>query len=149
MKKLKEHLSVNLILIPLVFIILMIFDFGGNHNFVYGRFYKKSTVTADETIVTKITEQTPDSLTIEFTNNGNADWVYSNSYSIEIYDKDVWCVVPFAENVMFVEIAYVLEPNQTVTKTYSLKYHTLYAGHYRLVVGSSIAEFDINKLVTN
>lgn len=143
MKKLKEHLSVNLILIPLVFIILMIFDFGGNHNFVYGHFYKHSTIIADETITTKIIEQTPDSITIEFTNNSSEEWIYSNSYSIEIFDKDVWCVVPFAENVMFVEIAYVLEPNQTVTKTYSLKYHTLYAGHYRLVVGSSITEFDI------
>ena len=143
MKKLKEHLSVNLVLIPLVFIVLMLFDFVGNTNFVYGHFYKHSTIIADETITTKIIEQTPDSITIEFTNNSSEEWIYSNSYSIEIFDKDVWCVVPFAENVMFAEIAHVLEPNQAVNETYSLKYHTLYSGHYRLVVGTSVTEFDI------
>ena len=139
----KERLILHLFIIPLIFIVFMTLGVGGNSNFVHGQLYTHSTTTITETIETKVIELTDDSITIEFINKGTSDWVYSEMYSIEVYDNGIWCVIPFNESVSFIEIAYMLSPGESASHTYSLQYHTLYPGHYQIVVHSAAAEFDI------
>ena len=102
-----------------------------------------SSTNINENIETKIIEQTSDSITIEFTNKQPVDWIYSEYYSIEVFDQGVWCIVPFTENISVIDIAYILEPNKTATHTYPLNHHTLYTGQYRIIVDSSATEFNI------
>ena len=64
----KERLIKNLIFIHLICIVFMLFDFSGHSNFVNGKLMQHSTTNINESIETKIIEQTSDSITFEFTN---------------------------------------------------------------------------------
>ena len=141
----KERLIKNLIFIPLICIVFMLFDFSGHSNFVNGKLMQHSSTNINESIETKIIEQTSDSITIEFTNKQSVDWIYSEYYSIEVFDQGIWCIVPFTENISVIDIAYILEPNKTSTHTYPLNHHTLYEGQYRIIIDSSSTEFEIKK----
>ena len=129
-------------LIIFVGIILMLFE-SFNMNFDIVKEIKPSDTVIYETIETKVIELTSDTITIEFTNRDSVDWHYSQIYSFEVFTNNMWCVLPFYEKVSFDTIAYELAPQNTTTQTYSLKYHQLEPGLYRIIVNHSSTEFEI------
>ncbi len=102
----------------------------------------------EETVTTKT-----ESLTIEYTNVTDTEYVFGKEPHLEIAVDGTWYVVPINENAAWETIGIILPPNGTTEGDFSLKffYEGLIPGHYRVIKtfsadGSSVAaaaEFDI------
>ncbi len=102
----------------------------------------------EETVTTKT-----ESLTVEYTNNTDTEYVFGKEPHLEIAVDGTWYVVPVNENAAWEAIGIILLPNGTSEEDFSLKffYEGLIPGHYRVIKtfsadGSSVAaaaEFDI------
>ena len=104
----------------------------------------------EETVTTKT-----ESLTIEYTNNTDIEYVFGKEPHLEIASDGTWYVVPVKETAAWEAIGIILPPNGTSEEDFSFKffYEGLMPGHYRIIKtfsaqGSSVAaaaEFDIQK----
>lgn len=102
----------------------------------------------DETV----TSQT-DSVTVEYTNNTDTQFAFGEEPHLEIKKDGGWYVVPVSKDAAWVDIAYMLSPNTSDEKAFSLKafYGDLEPGQYRIVKTffadggdvAAAAEFDI------
>ncbi len=102
----------------------------------------------DETVTTKT-----DSLTIEYANATDVEYVFGKDPHLEIASDDMWYVVPINESAAWEAIGIILPPNGTSEDDFSLGfyYEGLLPGHYRVIKtfygdGGSVAaaaEFDI------
>ena len=111
----------------------------------------------DAGIVMRITDETvtteTDSVMVEYVNNTDTEVVFGEEPHLEIESEGSWYVVPVREDAAWVEIAYILPPNGSDEKEFSLKsyYEKLNPGHYRIVKTffadsgnvTAAAEFDI------
>ncbi len=111
----------------------------------------------DTGIVMRIVNETvtteTDSVMIEYINNTDTEVVFGEEPHLEIEKEGSWYVVPVKEDAAWVEIGYLLPPNGSDEKEFSLKfyYENLNPGHYRIVKkffagnGNVVAavEFDI------
>lgn len=103
---------------------------------------------ADETVTTET-----DTVVIGYTNNTDIEFVFGEEPRLEIESEGGWYVVPVKEAAAWEDIGYILPPNESEEKEFSLKffYENLNPGHYRIVKtffadGNSTAvavEFDI------
>jgi len=107
------------------------------------------TMTLDETTVAKGTE----TLTFHLVNSSDTEYTFGLDPHLDVEAGGVWYTVPTVEGAVWIEIAYVLQPNSSSDYDFSLKtfYGDLGAGHYRVVrplyseAGSTftLAEFTI------
>ena len=83
---------------------------------------------------------------VDITNNSKQDVYYGLQYEVEKFENNKWVKVPFKEEPMFIEIAYILEPGKTNSQVISLSnLEELTIGKYRIVKsgGALSAEFEI------
>lgn len=75
------------------------------------------------------------SLTLDIVNTTDTEFSYGAAYTLEVYLDDAWYVVPPKEDMAFIMIAYVLEPEGTAQTEVSLAdaYGELPAGRYRVI----------------
>ncbi len=103
---------------------------------------------ADESVTT----DTP-SLTIEYTNQTDVEYVYGLEPHLEIQKEGIWYVIPLREDAAWNDIGLILPPDGTSEEDFSLEYfyEGLIPGHYRVIKtlyadGNGVtaaAEFDI------
>lgn len=85
-------------------------------------------------------------ITIEIKNNSKQEVSYGLQYEVEKFENNKWVKVPFKEEPMFIEIAYILHPGKTNTQVISLSnLKELIAGKYRIVKSNGLwtAEFEL------
>lgn len=84
----------------------------------------------DETVTTKT-----DSVTIEYINNTDTEVMFGEEPHLEIESNGRWYAVPVKEDAAWVDIGYILPPNGSDEKEFSLKfyYKNLNPGHYRII----------------
>lgn len=85
-------------------------------------------------------------ITLEIKNNSKQEVSYGLQYEVEKFENSKWVKVPFKEEPMFVEIAYILQPGKTNTQVISLSnLKELIAGKYRIVKSNGLwtAEFEL------
>lgn len=83
---------------------------------------------------------------VDITNNSKQDVYYGVQYEVEKFENNKWAKVPFKEEPMFIEIAYILGPGKTNSQVISLSnLEELTIGKYRIVKsgGALSAEFEI------
>jgi len=71
---------------------------------------------------------------------------YGLQYDVEKFENEKWVKVPFKEEPMFIEIAYIVEPGKTSSQVISLSnLEKLTVGKYRIVKsgGAITAEFEL------
>lgn len=86
-----------------------------------------------------------DSISLNIKNNGTEEIAYGVDYSIEKLTDETWEVVPASKNLMFIDIAHILEANseQEFKVDLGLLNPRLDVGHYRIVKNISGVEFFI------
>ena len=93
--------------------------------------YEGVYITVDEIVADGFGE----TLTVTWHNETDHNVIFGLNYTIEFYENDAWKsiqVVDFA----IPEIACILDPGSTQTRTYSTEYfNTLTPGEYRIKVG--------------
>jgi hypothetical protein len=104
-------------------------------------------------IADKMLTTETDSLMIEYINNTDIEVTYGEEPHLEIESNGSWYVVPIKEDAAWEDIGYILLPNESDEKEFSLKfyYENLNPGHYRIIKtffadGSNLVatvEFDI------
>ncbi len=83
---------------------------------------------------------------VDITNNSKKEVYYGLEYGIEKFENNKWVKVPFKEEQLFIQIAYLLGPEETKSQIISLSnLQELTAGKYRVVKlgGAWTAEFEI------
>lgn len=83
---------------------------------------------------------------VNITNNSKKEVYYGVQYEIERFENNKWIKVPFKEEQLFIQIAYLLEPGETKSQIISLSnLRELTTGKYRVVKlgGAWTAEFEI------
>lgn len=94
------------------------------------------TMTADKATASEVT--------VTIHNESGADFYYTEAYSLELLDDDTFITVEPEEEMLFNEMAYLLEDLSSVTLTCDLTpYGTLPSGTYRIVKGDLSAEFKL------
>ena len=91
-----------------------------------------------------LTAQTDEAVTVTLQNEGSAQWMYGEYWQLHVLLEDGWYNVPaIPGNWGFIDIGYLLQPGQTVEKTFRLDvmYGDLPAGQYRVVLSGLTAEF--------
>jgi hypothetical protein len=86
---------------------------------------------------------------VNITNNSKQDVYYGLQYEVEKFENNKWVKIPFKEEPMFIEIAYILEQGKTNSQVISLSnLEELTIGKYRIVKlgGALSAEFEIKAL---
>lgn len=94
-----------------------------------------------------------ESLTIEYTNTTDVEYVFGKEPHLEIISDGTWYVVPVIETAAWEAIGIILPPNGTSEEDFSLKffYEGLMPGHYRVIKtfyangdsATAAAEFDV------
>ena len=81
-------------------------------------------------------------VTVNITNNGAGDWMYGESFGLEVLLNGVWYEVPTTPgNWAFTDIGLIIQSGKTQSKTYTLTmYGELPPGTYRLVAFDLSAE---------
>ena len=84
----------------------------------------------DETVTTNTK-----SVTIEYANNTDKEYIFGEEPRLEIKQNDGWYVIPLKEDAAWNDIGYVLPPGGVEQKPFSLEffYQKLSPGHYRIV----------------
>jgi hypothetical protein len=112
---------------------------------------------ADTGIAMSIKEQEittkTESLTIEYANASDIEYVFGKEPHLEIDSESAWYVVPVKESAAWEDIGFILSANGTSEEKFSLGffYEGLIPGHYRIIKtlyadGNSVTaavEFDI------
>lgn len=83
---------------------------------------------------------------VDITNDSKQDVYYGLQYEVEKFENNKWIKVPFKEEPIFIESAYILEPGKTNNQVISLSnLKELTLGKYRIVKSSEAlsAEFEI------
>lgn len=93
----------------------------------------------DNNISMELVEKTSDSLTVKFTNNNHEKFMYGDYFSIQVLIDEKWYIVP--DTMMYHDIGYILNPNESVTKSYDISHFELPSGTYRIVISDLCAEF--------
>ncbi len=111
------------------------------------------TMSIKEDTVTTKTE----SLTIEYTNGTDIEYVFGLEPHLEIQNEETWYVIPVRQDAAWNDIGFILPPNGTSQEDFSLEhfYEGLIPGHYRVIKtlyadGNGVAaavEFDISDSV--
>lgn len=80
-------------------------------------------------------DKNADSITVTFLNQTDQEYLYGQSYSLELLDGSDWTVVPFKKGVGWEDIGYTLPAKSNKEMTYSIKNDigSLKAGTYRVV----------------
>ncbi|MDE6708910.1 MAG: hypothetical protein K2J76_00290, partial [Oscillospiraceae bacterium] len=97
-----------------------------------------------ENVTAEITEQTENSITLEYTNNGEKEWMYGEHYNLDVQLDGEWYDVPTQPgNWVFTDVGYILPAGETRLETYDfLMYGDLPAGRYRITANGFVFEFD-------
>lgn len=100
---------------------------------------------APDYISAELVEQTEDTVTIKYTNNGSEDWLYGLHFSLDVLLNGEWYSVPtITGNWAFDDIGLILNPEQQQERAYSLwMYGELPPGQYRIAANGCIVEFTI------
>ncbi|MDE7290293.1 MAG: hypothetical protein K2N71_12470 [Oscillospiraceae bacterium] len=100
-----------------------------------------------ETVTARIAEQTENSVTIQYTNNGEKEWIYGEGYNLDVLLDGEWYDVPKQPgNWVFTSVGIILPAGETRLKTYDFfMYGDLPAGRYRITANGFALEFDYNK----
>ena len=107
-------------------------------------FYYSAEFT--ENVTARIAEKTENSVTLEYTNNGEKEWMYGKHYNLDVQLDGEWYDVPEQPgNWGFTDIGYILPAGETRLETYDfLMYGDLPAGRYRITSNGFAIEFDID-----
>lgn len=102
---------------------------------------------APENVTAKIAEQTVNSVTVQYTNNGEKEWLYGNHFYLGVLLDGEWYDVPTKPgNWGFTDEGIILPAGETRRKTYNFySYSDLPNGRYRIVTEDFALEFDYNK----
>lgn len=97
-----------------------------------------------ENVTAEITEQTENSVTVRYTNNGEKNWQYGEHFYLDVLLDGEWYDVPEQPgNWCFIDIGYTLPAGEAFSKTYDFFMHDdLPAGRYRIAANGFILEFD-------
>ncbi|MGB4658572.1 MAG: immunoglobulin-like domain-containing protein [Mobilitalea sp.] len=137
---------------------------------VFDAFWNTLPVTASETITAAPTDTSTDvaapvtvmidstsypvgtaSITLYIINSSAEDMYYGADYSIEEFTDNSWSVVPATADLMFIEIAYLLDANskQEFVIDLSQLNPNLAAGSYRIVKNINGSPFYVEFELTN
>lgn len=102
---------------------------------------------APENVTAEITEQTENSVTVQYTNNDKKDWTYGNHFNLDVLlDGEWYDVPPKPGNWGFTDVGINLPAGKTQLKTYNFfMYGDLPSGRYRIAANDFALEFDYNK----
>lgn len=102
---------------------------------------------APETVTAKIAYQTENSVTVQYTNNGEKDWLYGEHFYLDVQLDGEWYDVPEKPgNWGFTDVGIILPAGETRLKTYNFNsYGDLPDGRYRINANDFALEFDYNK----
>ncbi|MDE6595627.1 MAG: hypothetical protein K2K44_06430, partial [Oscillospiraceae bacterium] len=98
-----------------------------------------------ENVTAKIAEQTENSVTVRYTNNGEKEWMYGEHYNLDVQLDGEWYDVPVQPgNWAFTDVGIILPAGEIQSKTYDFfMYGDLPAGRYRITANDFALEFDI------
>ena len=110
-------------------------------------FYYSAEFT--ENVTAEITEQTENSVTVEYVNNGEKGWDYGAHYYLDVLlDGEWYDVPPKPSEYSFTDIGYNLPAGETCTKTYDFFMHDdLPSGRYRITANGFVIEFDKDETI--
>lgn len=100
---------------------------------------------APDYISAELVEQTEDTVTLKYTNNGSEDWLYGLHFSVDVCLDGEWYSVPtITGNWTFYDIGLILKPEQSKEEVYDLSmYGELPHGQYRISANGCTVEFEI------
>ncbi|MGP6147420.1 immunoglobulin-like domain-containing protein [Jeotgalibaca sp. A122] len=90
-----------------------------------------------------------ESIAVTITNKSEAELFYGVAFSVEYLDGNEWVIFPFEDEMAWIEIALILEPDATNTEelNMTLLKHDFEPGSYRIIkdiAGETLtAEFEI------
>lgn len=103
-----------------------------------------------ENVTAEIVANTGSSVTVQYTNNGEKDWLYGEGYSLEVQLDGEWYDVPrLPGEYSFTDIGYDLPAGESCFKDYDFfMYDTassrLPSGRYRIIANDFVLEFDLD-----
>lgn len=99
---------------------------------------------APENVTAEIVANTGSSVTVQYTNNGEKEWMYGEGYSLEVQLDGEWYTVPEKPgNWGFTSVGIILPAGETRRETYNFyMYDDLPAGRYRAVTNGFALEFE-------
>lgn len=99
-----------------------------------------------ENVTAKIVENAGRSVTVQYTNKGEGEWMYGEGYSLEVLLDGEWYAVPEKPgNWGFTAVGIILPAGETRRETYNFyMYDDLSAGRYRVVTNGFALEFDFD-----
>ncbi len=75
-----------------------------------------------------------DTFELRVTNHSDDQITYGVEYALEYYNEDKWCEVETDEEISFIMIAHILEPDEEATEEINLTYYEpLATGRYRVI----------------
>lgn len=99
-----------------------------------------------ENVTAEIVGNTGKSVTVQYTNNGEKDWIYGEYYNLDVLLDGEWYDVPkLPGEYTFTDIGYNLPAGETCFKEYDLFMHgDLPSGRYRITANDFVLEFDVD-----
>lgn len=122
------------------YLLMVIWLLGGCSNQIvdFSNLKPSTTVVSEDHIVGYIKEgdvtPTTEGIEIVIENESDETYYFGYDFSLEIEQNDKWYLVPFKEDVAFIEIGILLEPLQTYTEQIDLSsFGKLPVGSYRVI----------------
>lgn len=92
-----------------------------------------------EGITLELLDQSPEALTVRFSNASEDEWDYGYAFQLQVLLEDQWYDIPSEQELSFIEVSVILPAGVSQTETYDLTlYGDLPDGTYRLVTDSGL-----------